>query len=515
MFFATFLIGLREGLEASLIVGILAAFLKRNNASLRPLILATGAAVLASIGVGIVLEMFAQSLPQAQQEALETVIGIVAVVFVTTMILWTNANARSMKDSLESEAAVSLGKGGAGAMAAMAFLAVIKEGFETAVFLMAAFQVAQGDSAMLGLSGAAAGILLAIVIGYLIYYGGVRFNLGTFFRVTGPFLILLAAGFAANVFRTGHEAGWVNIGQMQVFDFSSFLSAGSVQGALITGMFSIQPDPRLVEVIAWLAYFIPVMIVYCWPRKWAFSIRTRRMVKHVAAGACALAAVLLFAIVPRGDVSAGDARAVADNASGVTAVRLVSTSADEAVFSLEGIDGARSLTLPHVSDGEADGMPLSQWEVTQKVGSDARLPQRVTLASLQQMNGNRLPSGLNAQRTPGPFEARWSESVTYSARTSGASLLRASCDGKLIAVLSGGGIEVPKTVSVSGAIDVDWSVSDEEAEMAESILQQARLQADEMQLWWLWCPVALLGGGIGLALSSLGDGRKIKRAYSL
>lgn len=514
MFFATFLIGLREGLEASLIVGILATFLKRNNASLRPLIFATGAAVVVSIGVGIILETFAQSLPQAQQEALETVIGIVAVVFVTTMILWTNANARSMKDSLESEAAMSLRKGGASAMAVMAFLAVIKEGFETAVFLMAAFQVAHGASAGFGIGGAAAGILLAIIIGYLIYYSGVRFNLGTFFRVTGPFLIFLAAGFAANVFRTGHEAGWVNIGQMQIFDFSSFLSVGSLQGALITGMFSIQPDPRLIEVIAWFAYFIPVMIVYCWPRKWAFSVRRRRMVKRVVACACTLVAALLFFIVSRGDISAGDVRAVADNASGVTAVHLVSTSDHEAVFSLEGVDGAQNLTLAHISDGEMDGRALSQWELTQKVEPTARLPQKVTLASLQQMNANRLPSGLNVQRTPGPFDAQWSESLTYRAHTSGASLLSASCEGKLIAVLSGGGIEGAKTVSVSGAIDADWSVSDKEAKAAESILLKAHLQADEMQLWWLWSPVALLGTGIGLAISSFRDGRKIKRASS-
>lgn len=104
MFLAAFLIGLREGLEASLIVGILAAFLKRNGSSLRPLIIATVAAILLSIGVGVGLNLFSTALPQAQQEALETIIGIVAVVFVTTMILWMNTNARNMKSSLESEA---------------------------------------------------------------------------------------------------------------------------------------------------------------------------------------------------------------------------------------------------------------------------------------------------------------------------------------------------------------------------------------------------------------------------
>lgn len=121
MFLAAFLIGLREGLEASLIVGILAAFLKRNGSSLRPLIIATVAAILLSIGVGVGLNLFSTALPQAQQEALETIIGIVAVVFVTTMILWMNTNARNMKSSLESEAQSSLSSGGEKAMAGMAF----------------------------------------------------------------------------------------------------------------------------------------------------------------------------------------------------------------------------------------------------------------------------------------------------------------------------------------------------------------------------------------------------------
>ena len=100
MFLATFLIGLREGLEASLIVGILAAFLKKRNAPLKPLVLATIAAVLVSIAVGAGLMLASQALPQAEQEALETVIGGVAVIFVTTMILWMNTNARAMRRNL-------------------------------------------------------------------------------------------------------------------------------------------------------------------------------------------------------------------------------------------------------------------------------------------------------------------------------------------------------------------------------------------------------------------------------
>lgn len=508
MFFATFLIGLREGLEASLIVGILAAFLKRNKAPLLPLVIAIVAAVLLSIGVGVALEVLAQSLPQAQQEALETIIGIVAVVFVTTMILWMNANARDMKGTLESEASSSLSKGGAMAMAWMAFLAVIKEGFETAVFLMAAFQAAQAGTEMLGLGGAVVGIVLASVIGYLIFLGGVRFNLETFFKVTGPFLILVAAGFVANVFRTGHEAGWINIGQMQVFDFSAFLSNGSVLGALVTGMFSIQPDPRLIEVVAWTAYLVPVMVVYCWPKRWSFTVRRRQMAKRVAAGCCLVLAAGLVVLVPRGEVDVAGPTRVVEGDNAVSSVTLLSTTADEAVISFNDDLGTHEVSLSHVSDGELDGMPLTQWESTVSIEPNESLPATVTLTELRQLNGGRLPSGLKAERTPGPFEVQWSESIAYSARTSNTSLLRASGDGKLLATLSGGGIDGSKVVSVSGAIDDGWSVSEDETSSAEKSLQEARLQADELALWWLWCPIALVGISAGLLASSAWDGRK-------
>ena len=514
MFLATFLIGLREGLEASLIVGILAAFLKRNNSSLKPLIFATLAAVGLSIAVGIVLEVLAQSLPQAQQEALETVIGVVAVVFVTTMILWMNTNARSMKANLENEAASSLSKGGATAMAAMAFLAVMKEGFETAVFLLAAFNAAKGGAQFLGLGGAALGIVLATVIGYLIYRGGVKFNLGTFFKVTGPFLILVAAGFVANVFRTGHEAGWVNIGQLQVFDFSAVISNDSVIGALITGMFSIQADPRLVEVIAWFAYLVPVMTVYLWPQKWSLPLERRMLVKRAFAGACLVAAVAMFALVPRGETDvAGSTRPVDANDAGVSQVALVSTTDDKATISVEGESETTEVELSKVSDGELDGLPLVQWEATVPTSQVEGLPtENVTFADLQRINGGKLPSGLNRDRTPGPLTVTWSETATYSARSSETSLLRASCDGKLTATLSGGGISGTKTISVSGAVQSDWAVSDEESSNAESALQQAKLAAEEMVLWWLWCPAALAGVAVGLFASSVRDARKRKLA---
>lgn len=508
MFLAAFLIGLREGLEASLIVGILAAFLKRNGSSLRPLIIATVAAVLLSIGVGVGLNVFSTALPQAQQEALETIIGIVAVVFVTTMILWMNANARGMKDSLESEAQSSLSAGGEKAMAGMAFLAIIKEGFETAVFMLAVFQASTAGSEWLGIAGAVLGVVIAVVVGYLIYFGGARFNLGTFFKVTGPFLILVAAGFVANCFRTAHEAGWVNIGQLQVMDLSWLIQNDSVVGALLTGMFSIQADPRLIEVIAWAAYLIPVMVIYCWPRRFSFSFEKRQLAKRIAAGVCLVAALGLAVFAPRVDTDvAGNTRTVEGSAS-VSQVTLAQVSADSATLEFEDGQEHEAVELSKVSDGELDGLPLVQWESTVSVTPDESLPSTITLNELRVMNGGRVPSGLNTERTPGPFEVTWQESATYSARTSNTSLLRASCDEKLLATLSGGGITSTKTVSVSGALDGDWNVSDDEVSAAEGSLQQAQLAAEEAKLWWLWCPVALVAIAAGLLAFSVWEARK-------
>src|SRR6185312_12966771 len=149
------------------------------------------------------------------------------------------------------------------ALALMAFLAVLKEGFETSVFLLATFSAAQ--SAALAAAGAVIGLLLSAVIGWGIYMGGVRINLSRFFRVTGAFLILVAAGLVITCLRTAHEAGWLNAGQQATVDLAWLVAPGSVQSALITGVLGIPADPRLVEVIGWLAYLVPVALFIYWP----------------------------------------------------------------------------------------------------------------------------------------------------------------------------------------------------------------------------------------------------------
>ena len=138
---ATFVIGLREGLEAALIVGIIAAFLKQNDRrdALRKMWFGVGVAVLLCLGVGLLLQAINSNLPQRQQEMLECVVAAVAVVMVSYMVLWMKAHSRSLKSDLHQAAGSALAAGSATALVVMAFLAVFREGFETAVFLLAAF----------------------------------------------------------------------------------------------------------------------------------------------------------------------------------------------------------------------------------------------------------------------------------------------------------------------------------------------------------------------------------------
>jgi len=261
----TFVIGLREGLEAALIVGIIAAFLGQQGRrdALRLVWFGTAVAVAICVGVAIVLQVISSDLPQRQQEGLETVVGALAVCMVTYMIIFMRRHARGLKKDLEGAAASALASGSSRALVAMAFLAVLREGFETAVFLLATFQ-ASGNASTSWL-GAVLGIGLATAIGYAIYKGGVRLNLARFFRVTGLVLVVVAAGLVMTAFHTASEAGWLTVGQAQAFDLSWLVRPGTPVSSLLTGVLGIQPFPAWIEVIAWLAYLIPMVVIVAWP----------------------------------------------------------------------------------------------------------------------------------------------------------------------------------------------------------------------------------------------------------
>jgi high-affinity iron transporter len=260
----TFVIGLREGLEAALIVGIIAAFLGQQGRkdALRQVWIGTAAAVAICIAIAIALQVLASDLPQRQQEGLETVVGALAVCMVTYMIIFMRRHASGLKGDLQGAAASALAAGSSRALVMMAFLAVLREGFETAVFLLATFH-ASGDATTSWL-GAVIGILLAAAIGYGIYKGGVRLNLARFFRITGLVLVVVAAGLVMTALHTANEAGWLSAGQTQAFDLSWLVRPGTPLSSLLTGVLGIQPYPAWIEVIAWLAYLVPMIVIVAW-----------------------------------------------------------------------------------------------------------------------------------------------------------------------------------------------------------------------------------------------------------
>jgi high-affinity iron transporter len=294
----TFVIGLREGLEAALIVGIVAAFLgQQRRDALRWMWLGVGAAVAICAAVGVALHLVSEQLPHRQQEALETVVALLAVCVVTYMIVWMRRHSRELKRSLEHQAQSALAQGSVIALVGMAFFAVIREGFETAVFLLAAFDATtNADAAGVG---AALGVLVAVVLGYGIYRGGVRINLSRFFRITGIALVLVAAGLVATSLHTAHEAGWLNSLQSQAFDLSWLVQPGSVRSALVTGMLGIQAKPTVGEVAGYLVYLVPLLLFVLWPT-------SRRLVRAPASAAVVSICGLLVVLTGCGSKSDAD-----------------------------------------------------------------------------------------------------------------------------------------------------------------------------------------------------------------
>jgi high-affinity iron transporter len=262
----TFVITLREVVEAALIVGIIAAFLVKEGRrdALRQMWIGVAVAVALCAVVGIVLDLVGQELPQQKQEGLATIIGLVAVAMITYMIVWMTRNSRGIKAELEGEAASALATGSARALVAMAFLAVLREGFETAVFLVAAFQDSR-DTTAAGV-GAVLGMTCAVLIGLALYRGGVRINLSRFFRITGLVLVFVAAGLLANAVHTAHGAGWLSSFQSQAVDLTWLVRPGTVTESLLTGMLGLRSRMAVAEVAVYLAYVIPMSAYVLWPR---------------------------------------------------------------------------------------------------------------------------------------------------------------------------------------------------------------------------------------------------------
>lgn len=258
---ANFLIGLREGLEASLVVGILVAYLVKSNRRdrLPQLWLGIGVAVVIALGFGALLTFGPQGLTFEAQEAIGGSLSILAVGLITWMIFWMGKTARFLKANLHSrlDAAVDAGRW---AVAVMALLAVGREGLETALFLWAGAQ-ATGASTR-PLLGAVLGLVLAIGLGYLVYRGAVRLNLRTFFSWTGVLLIVIAAGVLAYGVHDLQEARILPGLHALAFDVSAQVPPSSWYATLLKGVFNFSPATTWLQALAWTAYAVPTLALF-------------------------------------------------------------------------------------------------------------------------------------------------------------------------------------------------------------------------------------------------------------
>jgi high-affinity iron transporter len=263
--FSNYLIGLREGLEASLVVCILIAYLVKTGRrdALRPIWIGIGVAVALALGFGCALEFGSQELTFEAQEALGGSLSVLAVGLVTWMVFWMRRTARHLKSELHGKLDAALQMGTA-ALVATAFLAVGREGLETALFVWASVHAA-GDGTPRPLVGAALGIATAVFLGWLFYRGALRINLAKFFTWTGGMLVVVAAGVLAYGFHDLQEADWLPGLTNKAFDISGAIPPDSWYGTLLKGVFNFQPDPTVLQVTVWLLYLIPTLALFLVP----------------------------------------------------------------------------------------------------------------------------------------------------------------------------------------------------------------------------------------------------------
>jgi high-affinity iron transporter len=259
----TFLTGLREGLEAALVVSILMSFMVRSGHRDRIPALWAGvaAAVVISFGFGALLHYTSANMSFEAQEAFGGILSIVAVGFVTWMVFWMRRAARTLKGELHDKMSAAVEIGTIGVFTA-ALLAVGREGLETALFLYPTFQ-AQGAGAGPAV-GALLGILTAVVMGVLLYRGVVSMNLAVFFKVTGAALIVIAAGVLAYGVHDLQEAGILPGIDTLAWDVDGW-EITSWYGALLKGIFNLGPQMTVLEVIVYAGYLIPTMTLFLRP----------------------------------------------------------------------------------------------------------------------------------------------------------------------------------------------------------------------------------------------------------
>ena len=268
MFLANLLIALREGLEAALVVSIIVAYLVKSDRrdALPKLWLGVGLAALVPLVAGAIMTWGPKTLTFQAQEILGGLLSFVAVGLVTWMIFWMGKNARELKGELEGSLSKTLAEGGSGwGVVWIAVVAVGREGVETALFVWATVRSSIETSIMQTTAGVVTGLVLAVVLGVLIYQGAVRINLRIFFAVTGYFLIVVAAGIVAYGIGDLQEAGLLPGHTSHAWDLSSYLPANTSPlhwlYVLLEAMFQLNLQPSVLQVLGWCLYIVPTLVL--------------------------------------------------------------------------------------------------------------------------------------------------------------------------------------------------------------------------------------------------------------
>jgi high-affinity iron transporter len=266
------LTGLREGVEAALIVAIICAYLvKTGNRRHFPTVFAgAGVAIALSVVLGVILFVTVGGLEEPYEQIFEAITLFAAAAVVTWMLFWMRRQARYVKGELQAAVDRALDQGSVMALAVLAFVAVIREGLETSLFL-----VGQANSADQGapsvLLGALIGLAVAAILGVGFYQGSRRINLATFFRWTGVALIFIAAGLLSSAVHELIEIGVIPFGSQTLFDLSAVLpheqDAGNVLGQFLRALFGYSATPEVTTFAVWLTYIVVVLFLFLRPAK--------------------------------------------------------------------------------------------------------------------------------------------------------------------------------------------------------------------------------------------------------
>jgi len=258
---ATYLIGLREGIEAAIIISILVGYVVKldERQQVGKILTGAGLAVLLALGIGFGLSGLETEVSDQAEITITGTTSLLAVFFVTWMIFWMAKQSRAMASHLRAQVDAAVTRS-SWSLATVAFLAVVREGVETSILLWSTAKSAGGGATVFG--GAFLGLATAALVGYLMYRGSLKFNPGTFFKITGGYLVVIAGGVFSYAIGEFQELHWLPFLTNHAYDVSAAFPQNSVQDLVLVGTIGFNAAPTVLQALAWVAYVVPVAVFY-------------------------------------------------------------------------------------------------------------------------------------------------------------------------------------------------------------------------------------------------------------